>query len=420
MVNIDFAGKFAAPFNYVVANYEFRFNIVSAQYEFRMLKRGKPDKTKPWLPYDDRIRNNIMIEIFEKSMDLTKDKLDMLIESEIVSPDYDPFLEYFNNLKVWDQQTDHISEICKTITTPSEAHLHTTFKKFLVGTIDCLLNKDAVNDVCFVFQSSEQGVGKTRWMRKLLPEKFRDEYLYEGDINTRDKDHVQYLSQYWFIHLDELETLKGKDIGAIKSYITRQRISLRKAYGRYKSHFVRRASFLGSVNEDKFLTDITGNRRWLVFPTTRIDYQHMVDIDGLWSQAFFYYKQGFQYWFDLKDIREINKINEDFRAMSVEEEQLLQLFSFPTPEQGTGDWFSSTDVIFEISKNRPGIANKMVSQRMGRALSRHCNDKKKVVNGVSKYYLKSEGYDSNTENKSESYQPDSNSQIHTEDDDLPF
>ena len=93
-------------------------------------------------------------------------------------------------------------------------------------------------------------------MRRLLPKKFRNEFLYEGEIDTKNKDHVMYLSQYWFIHLDELESLRNNDIGAIKSYITRQRISLRKAFGRYKINLVRRASFLGSVNQDKFLQEI--------------------------------------------------------------------------------------------------------------------------------------------------------------------
>ena len=142
-------------------------------------------------------------------------------------------------------------------------------------------------------------------MRSLLPKQFQREYLYEGNIDTKNKDHTQYLSQYWFIHLDELETLKSNDISAIKSYITRQRISLRKAYGRYKSNMVRRASFLGSVNEDKFLSDITGNRRWLVFKTSEIDYEHKVDVDQLWAQVYEIWKKGFKHWFDVDEIRDI-------------------------------------------------------------------------------------------------------------------
>ena len=129
-------------------------------------------------------------------------------------------------------------------------------------------------------------------------------------------------------HLDELEALSGNEISAMKSYITRQRISVRKAYGRYKSNFVRRASFLGSVNDDKFLTDITGNRRWLVFTVKDIDYEHHVDIGGLWSQVYYLWNNNFRYWFNAEEIENVNKRNEKFRITNEEEECLVDMFEF--------------------------------------------------------------------------------------------
>ena len=215
--------------------------------------------------------STLLLELSEQDMELPDNKLNMFVESESVADDYNPFLEYFEELKPWDGKIDYIDQLAKTLKTDNDDRFGDVLKRFLVGSLDCLLNEDTVNDVCLVFQSS-QGIGKTRWMRKLLPDKFQKEYLYEGNIDTKNKDHTQYLSQFWFIHLDELETLKSNDISAIKSFITRQRISLRSAYGRYKSNYIRRASFLGSVNDDKFLTDTTGNRRWLVFKTFKIDY----------------------------------------------------------------------------------------------------------------------------------------------------
>lgn len=386
----DFSGKYKNQFNWILSNYKFRFNVVTAHYEYMRLKKGKA--VGEWNKYDDRTKNRILIEMFETDMDISQDKFNIFVESEIVSPDYNPFEEYFTGLKKWDQKTDYLDQICKTIKTDDAARFKAVMKKFLVGVLDCLLEVDAVNDVCLVFQSS-QGVGKTRWMRKLLPERFRAEYLYEGNIDTRNKDHTIYLSQYWFMHMDELEVLKGNEIGALKSYITRQRISERKAYGRYKSHFVRRASFLGSVNDDKFLSDITGARRWLVFTVKSIDYGHNVDIDGLWSQIKHYWSEGFQHWFDVEEIKAINRINETFRQMSSEEEQLLQLFSFPY-EEHQGTWMSSTDTIATIALTKAMMASKFVSGKMGKALSRH-SKAKKVTNGVTRYLVKFEGEDKN-------------------------
>ena len=270
----DFQGKYHKQFNYIISNYEFRFNVVTSNYEFRKLikGRGKGD----WLKFNDRVKNRILVDMLNLDLELSQDKFNLFIESELVSKDYNPFSDYFERLRRWDGKTDYLKQICQTVKSDDAERFEQVMKKFFVGVVDCLLEVDNVNDVCLVFQS-KQGLGKTRWMRKLLPLQFQSEYLYEGNIDTRNNDHVQYLSQYWFIHLDELEVLKGNEIGAIKSFITRQRISVRKAYGRYKTHFVRRASFLGSVNDDKFLTDVTGNRRWLVFTVFDINYQHEVD-----------------------------------------------------------------------------------------------------------------------------------------------
>lgn len=424
-MKLEFSGKNKNQFIWLSNNYEFRFNVVTNNYEYRKLKKGKVVKSNPWIDFEDRNRNDILLEIFNDDLDLPEGKLNTYIESKYNSPDYDPFEEYFDDLEEWETgQKDYIKELASTIKTKNFQHLENTLKKFLVATISCLLDPDEVNDVCLVFQSSAQGVGKSRWMRKLLPEKFRSRYLYEGAIDTKNKDHTIYLSQYWFMHLDELETLKGSNIGAVKSYITRQRISERKAYGRYKASFLRRASFLGSVNEDKFLTDITGNRRWLVFQVTDIDYEHMVDIDGVWAQAYYYYKKGFKYWFDNEEIKVINNINEEFREMSFEEEILLKYFNFPEEVDDTNAdyyYFSTTEALMKIQSLNSALLNKMNSSKMGKALSRH-SKLKKQSNGVSKYYLEfSHEQKELTESKEEQFVPNvQSSSDYTVEGDVPF
>ena len=376
---MKFDGKHSNAFNYISSKYIFRFNVVTNFYEFKKNKQ----KAK-WKKYDDRYKNSILLELMAEHIEIASDKVNIFIESIDFAPDYNPFDEYFENLKPWNGKTDYIEQIATTVDTENKKHFKKTLERFLVGCIDCLLNADRVNDVCLVFQSP-QGIGKTRWMRSLLPKQFQSEYLYEGNIDTRNKDHVMYLSQYWFIHLDELETLKSNEIGAIKSYITRQRISVRKAFGRYTSHLVRRASFLGSVNEDKFLSDITGNRRWLVFKVKDINYMHNIDPDKIWAQAYKLYKDGYRHWFDIDEIKDINDKNEEFRTVSLEEELLLRYFEFKKPKK-KGEMLSSSEVMQRIIHNVPSFNNKMRAVSMGKALSKHALDKK-MRGGIQRYWV---------------------------------
>lgn len=401
---MKFHGKHSNAFNFIYERYVFRFNVVTNEYEFR-----KSNKKK-WKKYEDRHRKTILMQLMKDLIEVPTDKVDIFIESKDCSPDYNPFVEYFENLKPHKSKRDYIGEMAETIKTNKPEHFKKTFEKFLVGTIDCLLRRDAVNDVCLVFQSP-QGIGKTRWMRRLLPKQLRSEYLYEGNIDTRDKDHVMYLSQYWFIHLDELETLRNNDIGAIKSYITRQRISVRKSYGRYKTNMVRRASFLGSVNEDKFLSDITGNRRWLVFKVSDIDYMHKINSDDVWAQAYKLWKKGHRHWFDIDEIRDINNENEKFRTVAMEEELLLRYFDFPS-KKSKSDMLSSSEVIEQITLNIPSFSSKMGAIAMGKALSKHSNIKE-MKGGIQRYALKYKGPETHEK-------PFKESKTINEGDDVPF
>lgn len=211
-----------------------------------------------------------------------------------------------------------------------------------------------------------------------------------------------------------METLKSNEIGAIKSYITRQRISLRKAFGRYKDNYVRRASFLGSVNDDKFLTDTTGNRRWLVFKINSVDYQHNINTDKVWSQAYQLYLNGFRHWWNIEEIKEINKANEQFRSMALEEELLMRFFKFHDKSSDEGEFLSSSEVIQHLIANVPSFNHKLNASRMGKALAKHSRYKK-MKSGIQRYFVKYTGKEINS---NQEYLE--NSTTIEENDDVPF
>lgn len=417
MVYTDFTGKYGTQYTFIAANYEFRFNIVTNTFEYRKLLDGKPDDSKPYIAFDDRSLSTLLIELSENDKDLAKDKLVTFIESEQLTPDYDPFIDYFSNIEQWDGK-DYIGQLAETIKTDNDERFRNILERFLVGSLDCLLVKNRVNDVCLVFQGS-QGIGKTRWMRKLLPPQFRDQYFDESPIDTRKNDDMERLGQFWMIHLDELESLKSNEVSALKSFMTREKINVRSAYARYKSKYTRRASFLGSVNEQEFLTDTTGNRRWLIFRVLSINYQHTVDVDKVWSQIHHLWKQGYKHWFDNNEIKELNKRNEEFRSITAEEELLVKNFDFPGQDDAKGEWMSSTEVMIKIASVTPQMMNKMGSGNMGKALTSCCVQKKKI-RGTAHYWVKYIGVEPDHGDVFESSKGDNNTSAKEIQDDLPF
>jgi predicted P-loop ATPase len=173
--------------------------------------------------------------------------------------------------------------------------------------------------------SGGQGIGKSTFIRNLLPKSLRD-YTRSGMIYPNSKDTLIFMSECLIIDLDELANLTKKQNNDMKELITKSKVKLRRAYGRINENLVRRASFIGSLNDDKFLTDLTGNRRFLCFKVDEIDYESPINYEGVYSQAYNLYKSGFKYYFDKEEIQKINARNEKFRTISPIEELITSKY----------------------------------------------------------------------------------------------
>jgi hypothetical protein len=198
-------------------------------------------------------------------------------------------------------------------------------------------------------------------------------------VNPNNKDTLIHLSENLLINLDELENLNRTELGNLKSLITQSAIRLRKAYGLFSENYVRRASFMGSVNDAEFLTDTTGNRRYLCFTVTEIDTDHKLDMDLIYGQAYSLLKSKFKWWFDKDEIEQINRNNDDYLRMSTEEELLLKYFKKPEgDDQITEKTPTELLVFFEarLDTTTRGLIN---TKRIGQAL---------VKNGFRKISVK--------------------------------
>ena len=80
------------------------------------------------------------------------------------------------------------------------------------------------------------------------------------------------------------------------------------------------------------------------FEVLLIDYLNTVSLDQVYSQALHLFRTDFQYWFSPSDIALVNKNNEQFRSLAVEEE-LLTVYFDPCTEKEADHFFSATQVI---------------------------------------------------------------------------
>ena len=123
---------------------------------------------------------------------------------------------------------------------------------------------------------------------------------YAGDINTIEgKDALDNIQGKWICEFSELLAMvRTKDVEAMKSFITRPIDRYRASYERRTQEYPRQCIFIGTTNDYQFLSDKTGNRRYLPI-TIRLK---QGELDGkedeikdyilnCWREALYLYKQ---------------------------------------------------------------------------------------------------------------------------------
>ena len=245
---------------------------------------------------------------------------------KLLARESNPVAEWITS-KAWDG-TSRLQDLLDTVDAEDNPLKETLMTKWLTSCVAAACGEEGVSSEGILVFVGKQALGKTQWMKTLAPTK---EWLLEGaTLNPGDKDSVKQCVSHWICELGELgSTFKKADLDQLKAFITRSHDELRLPYDRGFSRYRRRTIFYGSVNENEFLTDPTGNRRFWVVRVKAINWRHKIDMQQVWAEIkarFFDTGEG---WFLTSEERSLlQESNELSRTQSVVEDLILQRVKF--------------------------------------------------------------------------------------------
>ena len=305
-----------------------RYDVVSRKNQ--ILRDGQ------WVELKERDRNTLLYECCKwAKKDISSTIFQDMLHSDAI-PMAHPLREYVTSQPAWaPSQPDYLAQVAAMVhVQPSsgrniQALWEECFKKWFVAMVASWMVDEIVNHQVLVL-IGEQGIFKTSWLDFLIPEALKEYRCKQSGSDRLDKDEQLRATEFALINLDEIDKLTERELNANKSLITATDVNVRVAYGTSKERYVRLASYVASGNKDKFLTDNTGNRRWLPFRVERIDspYQSHFPYAGMYAQALYLFQHDFSYWFDQDKIKDMSDHVNEFMVESMEE-QLIQVYFAP-------------------------------------------------------------------------------------------
>ena len=212
-----------------------------------------------WLDTDDAGLRWLLERDYKiDSAPKVRDAVDLAIDSNKIHPVRD----YLHSLE-WDGQPRAEMLFIDYLGAEDSRYTRAVTRKALIGAVARILRPGCKHDHMLVLVGP-QGCRKSTTLAKLGKQWFSDSlYTMTG------KDAYEQLQGNWIIELAEMAATRKAEIEQIKQFVSKQEDTYRAAYARRTQSHPRQCAFFGTTNDDEFLRDPTGARRFWPVTVTK-------------------------------------------------------------------------------------------------------------------------------------------------------
>ncbi|CEP83719.1 virulence-associated E family protein [Paraclostridium sordellii] len=300
-LEVDKKGMYKASNKNIVTILENDINLKGKIAYNLFSNRTMVKEDLPWRSVSDKVRGDIWQDSDDANLRVYID-----ITYGIVAPykindglaiiekknKYHPIIDYLNS-NTWDKVSRVDTLMIDYLGAEDCDYTRNVTRKMLVAAVSRVFNPGIKFDYMLVLVG-RQGIGKS-YIINLLGREW-----YSDSLNTvYGKEAYEQLQNAWILEMAELSATKKADAEAIKHFISKTEDSYRQAYGRRVDTFKRQCVFFGTTNENEFLKDRTGNRRyWPLMVGVNKPLKSLFkdlnksEINQIWAEALYLYKCG--------------------------------------------------------------------------------------------------------------------------------
>ena len=171
-----------------------------------------------------------------------------------------------------------------------------------------------------------QGIGKSTFLATLGKEWFSDSLTsFEG------KEAAELIQGTWINEIGELTAMTRQETSAVKQFLSKTHDIYRAAYGRQTNKYPRRCVFFGTSNDNEFLKDSTGNRRFWpvdvgIHEAKKSIWEELPgEVDQIWAEAYCLWMLGEPLYLS-KEVEDLAKEQQEAHREAHEKEGLIREF----------------------------------------------------------------------------------------------
>ena len=273
---------------------------------------------------------------------------------------FHPVRNYLNTLE-WDRVPRLDTWLNKVMGVTQSGYSAKVGKRWMISAVARVMRPGCKADSVMILEGG-QGEGKSTAMSILGGDWFMDTPFALGD-----KDGFQAIRGKWIIELGELDSFNKAESTKAKQFFSASTDTYRESYGRRTNDVPRQCVFVGTTNQDEYLKDATGNRRYWPVACTKVDLEQLREIrDQLWAEAMFCYEAGEIWWVNRDETAMFSEAQDERFVVDEWEGPILTWLE----ESQIGETTSGSEVLASALKLDFGHWGKPEQMRVGAIMHR--------------------------------------------------